>query len=71
MTDETVATSQSDELACTPYDIAQKLVDIEGMFKAGLHITDMRQINDQLHELKGDLLTLTSDASYYFIFGND
>ena len=63
MTDETVATSQSDELACTPYDIAQKLVDIEGMFKAGLHITDMRQINDQLHELKGDLLTLTSDAS--------
>ena len=63
MTDETVATSQTDELACTPYDIAQKLVDIEGMFMAGLHVTDMRRINDQLHELKGDLLTLTSDAS--------
>ena len=65
----TVSTSQTDELACTPYDIAQKLVDIESLFKKELHISDIRLINDQLHELKGDLLTLGSDTSLISIIG--
>ena len=65
----TVSTSQTDELACTPYDIAQKLVDIESLFKKELHISDIRPINDQLHELKGDLLTLGSDTSLISIIG--
>ena len=65
----TVSTSQTDELACTPYDIAQKLVDIESLFKKEVHISDIRLINDQLHELKGDLLTLGSDTSLISIIG--
>ena len=59
MADEkSVSTAQTDEMASTPYDIAQKLVDIDGLFKKNAHVTDLRLINDQLHELKGDLLTL-------------
>jgi len=65
----TVSTSQTDELTCTPYDIAQKLVDIESLFKKEVHISDIRLINDQLHELKGDLLTLGSDTSLISIIG--
>jgi len=59
MADEkSVSTALTDEMASTPYDIAQKLVEIDGLFKKNAHVTDLRLINDQLHELKGDLLTL-------------
>ena len=56
--EKSVSTSLTDEMASTPYDIAQKLVEIDGLFKKNVHVTDLRLINDQLHELKGDLLTL-------------
>ena len=59
----------SGELACTPDDIAQKLIDIDSLFKKNAHVTDIRIIYDQLHELKGDLLTLTRNASMISIFG--
>jgi len=55
--------SSSDELGATPFDIAQKLVDIEGLFKKEVHISDMHLINDQLHELKGDLLCVTKSGA--------
>lgn len=67
-----IATSiASDEIACTSYDIAQKLIDIESLIKKDAHITDIRIIHDQLHELKGDLLTthLSSNASMIPILG--
>jgi len=67
-TDETMSIA-SEELACTPYDIAQKLIDIESLFKKSIHLTDWRIIHDQLHELKGDLLTLNSDSSMISILG--
>lgn len=68
ISDETVSIA-SDDVACTPYDIAQKLIDIESLFKKEAHFTDVRIIHDQLHELKGDLLTLNSGASMISILG--
>jgi len=62
-TDETISAHQSNDLGATPFDIAQKLVDIEGLFKKEVHISDMRLINDQLHELKGDLLCVTESGA--------
>ena len=67
-TGETISIA-SEELACNPDDIAQKLIDIESLFKSNAHVTDMQIIYDQLHELKGDLLTLNYDASMISIFG--
>jgi hypothetical protein len=63
--------SEFDEsvVSCTPDNISQKLIDIESLFKKHAHVTDMRMIYDQLHELKGDLLTLGSDASMISTFG--
>lgn len=68
--DETVSVA-SEELACTSFDIAQKLIDIDSLFKNEVHVTDMRMICDQLHELKGDLLSsaLNSDTSMISILG--
>jgi len=68
MTDETISIA-SEELACTPYDIAQKLMYIDSLFKKEAHINDMRILHDPLHQLKGDLLTLNSDASMIPILG--
>ena len=59
----------SEELACSPDDITEKLMDIESLFEKNAHVADRRLIYDQLHELKGDLRTLTCDASMVSIFG--
>ena len=59
----------SEELACTPDDIAQKLIDIESLFEKNIHFTNWRLIHDHLHMLKGDLLTLNSDISMISILG--
>lgn len=67
-TSETLSVA-SEDLACTPDDIAHKLNDIESLFAKNTHFTDIRIIYDQLHELKGDLLTLNSDASMISILG--
>ncbi|KAL7530443.1 hypothetical protein ACHAXR_005667 [Thalassiosira sp. AJA248-18] len=55
--DETVSIA-SEEIACSSFDIAQKMIDIESLFEKKVHFTDMRIIHDQLHELKGDLLSM-------------
>ena len=55
--------SLSEELACSTEDIAQKLNEIDALFMDNIHVTDWRRIHDQLHMLKGDLLTMDSGAS--------
>ena len=55
--------SLSEELACSTEDIAQKLNEIDALFMDNMHVTDWRRIHDQLHMLKGDLLTMDSGAS--------
>eukprot|EP00585_Thalassiosira_rotula_P014872 CAMPEP_0196167872 /NCGR_PEP_ID=MMETSP0911-20130528/2883_1 /TAXON_ID=49265 /ORGANISM="Thalassiosira rotula, Strain GSO102" /LENGTH=172 /DNA_ID=CAMNT_0041433801 /DNA_START=54 /DNA_END=572 /DNA_ORIENTATION=+ len=57
------------ELACSPEDIAQKLMDIESLFQKDVHFTSWHTIHDQLHMLKGDLLTLNSDSSMISVLG--
>jgi len=46
-TDETVSIA-SEELACTPFDIAEKLIDVESLFKKNIHFTDMQIIHEAL-----------------------
>ncbi|KAL7547215.1 hypothetical protein ACHAWF_010540, partial [Thalassiosira exigua] len=68
--EETLSVS-SEELASTPFDIAQKMISIDSLFKMYVHLTDTRIIHDQLFQLKGDLLTLNSDANKMMgILGN-
>jgi hypothetical protein len=55
------AASASDDCACSPYDIEQKLIHIESLFEKKAHETDSHLIHDQMHELKGDLLTMNSN----------
>ncbi|KAL7549040.1 hypothetical protein ACHAWF_012302 [Thalassiosira exigua] len=51
--------SSLEELACNPEDLQQLLNEIDSLFA---HYEDWHIIQDQLHILKGDLLTMTSDA---------
>jgi len=67
--DESMSAVSEVELACTPDDIAQKLIDIECLFQKDVHIASWRTIHDQLHMLKGDLLTLSSDPSLISVLG--
>ena len=61
--------SLSEELACSTEDIAQKLNEIDALFIDNIHVTDWRMIHDQLHMLKGDLLTMNSGASMISTLG--
>jgi len=67
--DDTMSVPSDSELACSPEDIAQKLMDIESLFQKDVHFTAWRTIHDQLHMLKGDLLTLNSGASMISVLG--
>jgi len=60
----------SDDIACTPFDIAKKVEHIESLFESDVHITATHKIHDQMHELKGDLLTLDSEQSVMSIIGD-
>ena len=66
--DESESTT-SEELACTAQDIAHKLVEMDERFNTDTRSTNWRWMHDQLHELKGDILTMTSDASMISILG--
>ncbi|KAL7530444.1 hypothetical protein ACHAXR_005668 [Thalassiosira sp. AJA248-18] len=55
------AVSSTEDIACSPYDIAQKMIDIESLFERKYHISDSLLIKDEIHKLKGDLLTLNSN----------
>lgn len=57
------AETSTEDVACTPYDIAQKVSDIESLFEKNTHSTNPHLIHDEIHELKGDLLTLNSNSS--------
>jgi hypothetical protein len=57
VTDE--KSNSSEDVACSCADILQKLNDIDLLFEHDGHLADIRKINDLLHELKGDLLTMT------------
>ena len=59
-----------DDIACTPYDIAQQIQFIETLFRDGKHISEIRLIHEQMHGLKGDLLTLNSTVSVTTIIGH-
>ena len=61
--------SVSGDVASSPYDIAQKLVDIDNLFKKNAPVLNLNTIHEQMHELKGDLLTLNSDVSTISIIG--
>jgi hypothetical protein len=50
-------------IACSPFDLAQKLIDIESLFESNTHETGLHLIHDEMHILKGDLLTLNSNIS--------
>lgn len=54
--------ASSDDVACSPYDISEKLAHIDSLFENNVNLTDI-PIHDQMHSLKGDLLTLHSNAS--------
>jgi hypothetical protein len=58
-----------DDIACSPYEISQKLDDIEALFKKDVRVTDVHTIHDQMHELKGDILTLNGNISVTSIVG--
>ena len=66
----TAGSIASDDIACTHYDIAQKVTYIESLFQSDVHVTATHLIHDQMHELKGDLLTLDSDRSVMSIIGD-
>ena len=53
----------TDSIACSPFDVAQKLTDIESLFENNAHETKLHLIHDEMHILKGDLLTLNSNIS--------
>lgn len=55
--DEIIAPSE--DVACSSSDILQKLNEINLMFEGGFHLDEPKKINDSLHEMKGDLLTMT------------
>lgn len=59
----------SDDIACSPRDIETKLGDIDTLFEKNVHVDNWRKIHDVMHELKGDLLTLHSNASMISILG--
>ena len=62
----------SEDVACTPYDIMEKLSHIDSLFEDNENPTDV-QIKDQmreLKELKSDLLTLNSSTSLTLIIGD-
>lgn len=62
--------SPSGDVACSSGEIIQKLNEINMMFLEGVHLADQRRINDVLHELKGDLLTMAGfNASMISIIG--
>lgn len=65
----TAAASTMEELACTPEDIAQKLAEIDSLFQHNDHSSNWQTIHDQMHMLKGDLLTMNSVASNISILG--
>ena len=62
-------TTASEELACSAQDIAYKLVEMDERFNTDTQVTTWRWMHDQLHELKGDILTMASDASMISILG--
>lgn len=68
---ENVGTSSSaaDDIACTPYDISNKLTHIEALFEKEAHINEPRLIQDNMHELKGDLLTMNSNIPVHSVIG--
>lgn len=66
---ENDAATSVHDIACTPYDIAHKLSDIDALFQRNAHVTEAHLIQDQLHELKGDLLTLNSTTSVHDAVG--
>lgn len=63
--DDSLSTSASlcSEVACSTEDIAQKLLEIDELFRDNIHVSDWRRIHDNLHMLKGDLLTMDNGAS--------
>ena len=65
---EDVSTAASDEIACSPFDITQKLIDIETLFEKDAHVSELHLIRDEMHVLKGDLLTLESNISVTSVF---
>lgn len=68
ITDE--ASSIVEDVACTSSDILAKLEAIDDLFGRDIHITDSHKIHEVLHELKGDLLTMTGfNASMVGILG--
>mmetsp|Transcript_206 Transcript_206/g.348 ORF Transcript_206/g.348 Transcript_206/m.348 type:complete len:1383 (+) Transcript_206:113-4261(+) len=66
----TAAVAVDNDIACTPYDIAQQIEFIETLFRDGKHISEIRLIHEQMHGLKGDLLTLNSTVSVTSIIGH-
>ncbi len=66
----TAAVAVDNDIACTPYDIGQQIEYIETLFRDGKHISEIRLIHEQMHGLKGDLLTLNSTASVTSIIGH-
>uniref|UniRef100_A0A7S2LCR7 Uncharacterized protein n=1 Tax=Skeletonema marinoi TaxID=267567 RepID=A0A7S2LCR7_9STRA len=59
----------SEELACSAQDIAHKLIEMDARFNTDDRSENWRWMHDQLHELKGDILTMTSDASMISVLG--
>ena len=57
-TDEEISIP-SEDVACSSTDILQKLNEIDSLFDIDAHVADPSRINDVMHELKGDLLTMT------------
>ena len=43
----------SGDVACTLFDITEKMDHIESLFENNVHVEDIRVIHDQMHELKG------------------
>lgn len=66
---ETAASNEID-VASSPDDIAQKLEHIESLFEDSVHTTNLPVILEQMHELKGDLLTLETSMSVMNVIAN-
>lgn len=60
--------SSAEEFVCSSEDLAQKLDQIDALFVQS-HAENWNMIIDQLHQLKGDLLTTDSGASIISILG--
>jgi len=63
------ATPSSGDIACTPYDVESLLDTIESLFQKDVHVNEPRLINDKMHELKGDLLTMNSNIPVHSLVG--